>query len=745
MRNYFDQKFKTKFSKQAMAKLVDYQWVIKEMEEEFEYPEEDIKTFDDFFSTLSRYSLHISYFIRIYQIDKNELKIKNKFVNILSKIARFALKEKSIYDVLKGNNYKNFTIMYLLGLIAGFVQKIRVNGAYDFGMFIYYNWFELYEIKNMSQKNKKYIERLLKELTIVEKNKIIDIYSKNYDEIKEEYDEKNLKSLVKYDNLFSNFGYKRNQFCTWQEDYILKMSKLSFSISEIIPQFSSRTWKVPNYDLWDKNILNNMKSFFQKNDNALIILEIIDYRLHNSSINLKTQKIVFDQVLKKIKNKNRKYDFDNIWFYILIKQMKEKNSYIKNNINQIYIELKKKRNIQIILFLKEKGFRIDKELQTKVDKYYIKQIRRIGQIEELNTFITFMKDEHIKKNVNMDIMENVIKVFYKLIRKDEKNMQISNCFYSIINFLIESKSKVNNEIINDFIFNILKLWNEEYYEKMHSLLQVRQYETNIKNEEIEKYNRLFIKNPLIYFRSNFSWNEKKILREMTTTSEYALSAMFRENTIYIDEFVPYIKKIDLTQKDSFDNIVCQYLEDMQINYEEQLLNSNMDPVAYLGSLYDNYSFILSTFSTTINEENYKKMYEDIEKGFLKYSLLPYPEEVQVAHITQLIPLVELLIRELGIKNNIIPFKEKNNQIHVMKDSSTILLAIIKKKFKENNNFENIEIYMYLYNYLYNVNSLNIRNELIHAREYLDNEGKMKFAFRVLIIGIFWGLIELYID
>lgn len=488
-----------------------------------------------------------------------------------------------------------------------------------------------------------------------------------------------------------------------------------------------------------------MKKFFEKNDDALLILEIVDYRLHNNGINFKTQKIVFDQVLEKIKNQNRQYDFDNIWFYILIKQMKEKNNYIKNNINQIYVELKKKRNIQIILFLKEKGFQIDKELQKKIDKYYIKQIKRIGQIEELCTFIDLLRDEYIKKNINIEIIENIMKVFNKLINKNENDMQISSCFYYIINFLIVAKLKVNNEIINNYIFNILKLWNEEYYEKMKSLLKEYRYETSIKNEEIERYNKLFIQNPLIYFRSNFSWSEQKILREMSTTSEFALSAMFRENTIYIDDFIPYIKKIDLTQKDSFDNIICQYLEDMQIKYEEQLLNSNMDPVVYLGNLYKNYSFTLSTFVSTIFEENYKKMYKDIEEGFLKYNLMPYPEEIKVAHITQLIPLVELLIRELGIKNNIIPFKEKINQIHVMKDASTILLAIIKKKFKENKSFENIEIYMYLYNFLYNVNSLNIRNELIHAREYLDNAGNMKFAFRVLIIGIFWGAIELYID
>lgn len=745
MRNYFDQKFKTKFSKQTMVKQSDYQWVIKEMEEEFEYPEKDIQTFDNFFSTLSHYNLHISYFIRIYQIDKNELKIKNEFVKVVSNIARFALKEKSISDVLKNNKYKNFTILYLLGLIAGFIQKIKVSGAYDFGMFIYYNWFELYEIKNMSNKNKKNIERLFKELTIVEKNKIMDIYSKNCNEIKKEYNEKNLRCLSKYDNLFSGLGYKRNQFCTWQEDYLLKMSKLNFSISQTIPHFSSRTWKFPNYDLWDKNIINNMKNFFEKNEDALVILEIIDYRLNNGSIKLKTEKIIFEQVLKRIKNKNRQYDFDNIWFYIFIKKMKENNSYIKNNVNQIYIELKKKRNIQIILFLKEKEFKINNELQNKIDNYYIKQIKRIEQIENLNTFIDFLKDEYIKKNVNLQIIDRVMKIFYVLIIKNEGNMQISSCFYWMISFLVLAKAKVNDEIISSYILDILNIWNEEYFEKMHSLLQVHTYETSIKSEEIDKYNKFFIENPLICLKSEFSWNENKILKEMRTTSEYALTAMFRENTIYIDEFVPYIKKIDLTQKDSFDNVICKYLEDMQLKYEEQLLNSNMEPIAYLGSLYKHYSFLLSSFVTTINEENYKIMYDDIEKRFLKYSLLPYPEKIKVGHITQLIPLVELLIRELGVKNNIIPFKEKNNQIHVMKDSSTILLAIIKKKIKKNNSFQGLEVYMYLYNYLYNVNSLNIRNELIHAREYLDNENQMKFAFRVLIIGIFWGTIELFTD
>ena len=176
MKNYFDQRFKTQFSKQTMAEKEGFQWVIEEMENEFEYPESDCKNFDEFFLILAKFSQHINYFIRIYEIDKKELIIKNKFVNILSNIASFAIKNKTITQVLKNNNYKNFSMLYLLGLTAGFVQKTRVNGFYDFGMFIYYNWFELYEIKNMSKKNKKYIEKLLNNLIITEKKKIIDIY-----------------------------------------------------------------------------------------------------------------------------------------------------------------------------------------------------------------------------------------------------------------------------------------------------------------------------------------------------------------------------------------------------------------------------------------------------------------------------------------------------------------------------------------------------------------------------------------
>jgi len=173
-----------------------------------------------------------------------------------------------------------------------------------------------------------------------------------------------------------------------------------------------------------------------------------------------------------------------------------------------------------------------------------------------------------------------------------------------------------------------------------------------------------------------------------------------------------------------------------------LLNPNMNPEEYLYSLYEEQNQTLHIFISFIDDCIYKNIYQYIKDSFLKYNLLDFPENVMVAHLTQLVPLLELLIRELGIKNKILPFKEEKNQIHVMKDSSTILQKIIRKRYKNNNNFENVEIYIFLYNYLYNVNSLNLRNELIHARNYLDQNSEMAFAFKTLLISIFWALLEL---
>ena len=744
MRKYFDQTFKTKFSEQTMNKMQEYQWVVEEMEQEFEYPEKDVQTFDEFMSCFHKYESHFFYFIRIYEIDKSELTINNEFLKIISNIAKYSLKEITIKRVIDNEKYKNFTILLLLGILGSIVQKNKNHGSYDFGMFVYYNWFELHDLDSISKDNLIKIDKLLKKMDIKETKKIIEIYNDNINKIEKKYNNNNLNSLKQYHKLFNNSGYKNMRFCTWQENFLLTMSRIRLTISEIVPLFSNNHEKIPNYDAWNKEIIKKLKLFFYDNDDATTIINIIDYKLNNEKIIEKTQKIAFNEALKIIKSKNKPYEYDNIWFNIIIEYMRIDKSYINKNIGTIFIELKKKRNIEIILFLKENGFKIDSEMRKKINDYYMKRIKSIEKIQLLYEFNEFIKDQYIKTNINIEIVNKIRKIFLDLIKKQNTDIEVSLSFYNIINFYIEIKGRLNDELINKYVFELLDLWQNDYYQQSLNSLSMRSYKQTIENKEIKKFNRAFIENPIISLRSSFSWNEKKILNKMKKTSEHALSAMIKENTIYIDKFFPYMKKIDITTHDSLEKILSQYLERIQIKYEEQLLNSNMKSVEYIYSIFEENNYYINLFVNLLDKETYEKMYADIKQSFLKYDLLEYPQRVTVAHITQLIPLLELLIRELGIKNNVLPFKEKKNQIHVMKDSSTILQSIIKNSYKMSNNFENIEVYLFLYNNLYNVNFLNLRNELIHARQYLDDQQEMDFAFKVFVLSIFWANIELYI-
>ena len=88
----------------------------------------------------------------------------------------------------------------------------------------------------------------------------------------------------------------------------------------------------------------------------------------------------------------------------------------------------------------------------------------------MTTPICDFVNEYIKKNINLEIVTMVMKIFFNLISKNDKDILISNSFYYIINFLIAAKSKVNNEIINEYIFKVLKLWNEKYFEKIARVL-----------------------------------------------------------------------------------------------------------------------------------------------------------------------------------------------------------------------------------------------------------------------------------
>ena len=118
-----------------------------------------------------------------------------------------------------------------------------------------------------------------------------------------------------------------------------------------------------------------------------------------------------------------------------------------------------------------------------------------------------------------------------------------------------------------------------------------------------------------------------------------------------------------------------------------------------------------------------------------YDLISYDDNISVAHLTQLFPLLEIKIRELASLVGIVPFKERVADFMTYKDSSSVLREMLQEVHKELGSFENVPDLLFVYHFMYNGNSLNVRNECLHGRDYI-NGSRVRFAFRLTLLAIY---------
>ena len=131
----------------------------------------------------------------------------------------------------------------------------------------------------------------------------------------------------------------------------------------------------------------------------------------------------------------------------------------------------------------------------------------------------------------------------------------------------------------------------------------------------------------------------------------------------------------------------------------------------------------------------KELYNIISSKQLKYKIIPYTEDITLAHITQLFPMIEFQIRELGKLLNIVPFKLSEKEFMKFKDPSSILREILLDVYRQLGSYENVSDLLFVYHFLYNGNSLNIRNECIHGRKY-TKRNDLKFAFKIVLFSLY---------
>lgn len=116
-------------------------------------------------------------------------------------------------------------------------------------------------------------------------------------------------------------------------------------------------------------------------------------------------------------------------------------------------------------------------------------------------------------------------------------------------------------------------------------------------------------------------------------------------------------------------------------------------------------------------------------------LLPFSEELTLGMLTQLFPILEIKIREFSTLFGIFPFKKNLENFMQYNDPSSLLREILLKIYDEQGSFENVPDLLFVYNIMYNSNSLNVRNECIHGRDYLFGNS-LKFAMTATLFALY---------
>lgn len=77
-------------------------------------------------------------------------------------------------------------------------------------------------------------------------------------------------------------------------------------------------------------------------------------------------------------------------------------------------------------------------------------------------------------------------------------------------------------------------------------------------------------------------------------------------------------------------------------------------------------------------------------------MLPFQTQIDVGHVSQLFPLLEMKIRELAYLLGIVPFKEDVNEFMKYKDPSTLLRIMLKDAYGITNSFERVSDLLFVY-------------------------------------------------
>lgn len=730
-KNYIEHEVKVKLMDSILNKDRDYQWFLDYLENNFD--NDDIDSWEDFENKYVSFSKIFDYFSKIQKIEKGELKTNIVLLKDIILISRFNL-DLITWSQLSNKVQSNFgkilaVALYITKLIS---LKNQLKDEFNFGIFSIKNFWQAYNLDEVIE-HKELIYDYLESISIKNFDREKEIISSNLNHEETTFSMQFLavlKSLAFNTTTFS-YKYKKYEYnvITWQERVVLGFVTRPLDVLLKDEDFNSH---------FSVEQLQKLIDYFHGNGVVRFIIETIIYEKFNL---LPSSMVVENHIQLLLFNVSVKSDFElfnSSSVLFLSKLFKEKDfkkisisNYLRYKFMQAIQNVEEPKQIEK---LKALGFPTSKQQNERLKSYSRDLYKSISNVQNIADLIRYFDSVSLVVYLDNEYFFQICQKFREVVieKEETQSLETANMFLMYMKFLYflsDNRSEQLNKIllINEII-SIQNLWENKYYEQELNNMQEFSYQQQIPDTEIKKVNDLIKNYPLGFAKQCVLVTEEKTIQIMELASENAL--IYFVNRITIDPIFPKDSPDIVLDRHDVDQLLEKHVKSIIDNKSYKFRNI-LKPNKYMLALHENYIRNVTFLTTIFNRTEELYLYLN---SCSRFNFIEFDKEIKIAHITQLFPLLEEKIRELARLSGYNPFKMQKKEFMNYRDPSSILREIITEVFNLTDSFENIPDLLFVYHFMYNSNSLNIRNECIHGRDFLSGE-RLILAFKVTMLSI----------
>lgn len=509
------------------------------------------------------------------------------------------------------------------------------------------------------------------------------------------------------------------------------MVNISIKKEKITPSMVWDGKNYPDYELWSEEFLNSIRNYFN-NKIVDFVVETINYVKNNVMPSFYT----INEHCKMLLESNEKSwskDIQNLSSFHflsgLFKNKKMKSIERKEDLLKLINTVQMQEDIDVLLVLKDNNFYLSKEQKLILKKHIEEKFKRIEEINTADELCEYLSDTDVSKYIEYKYLTQVTQKFQSMVEEREYALPL---FCSLFNFLIGVETQnqsVDKQEIKNLLIGTQKLWSNKFYiEVCKDLKEFRDCQRFTK-ESIDSFSALIIEEPSV-FCQYFPLKEKELIDVIRLVSENCVFEGLAK-TFVLDEQFPFELRGSLDQSSEINEIYFSVLDKIKKQNGYKFLN-NLENSFYMEKIYELIKREAQKMAVVFNRT--KELYDNVEKrSGVKF--INFSTDINIGHITQLFPILEIEIRKFGELFGIVPFKEQKLGPLKFKDPSSILREFMTIVYDRTGSLDAIADLVFVYHAMYNKDCLNIRNDSIHGRGYL-NEMDINWAFKITLISTY---------